>query len=291
MPDNNSVKALRKDIERLKAELHSLQNDVRHHDNEFHELLRNAPWQHHDHSAGPQQQTDQDGETSPRQTATIHPVGIQRTQQAKNAGSIGRPWLRSIWKRGFGVLVGLAGIAYAIINYEQWRDADRNFRTDQRAWIEIDKSQHISIPLPSLLYVGLPADMVNRGKTPAMRITAKSNAQVLSISDEPFLTYDSPSAVVTTIPILFQGSSMPFTVGTLVQMSADQRNGLENQRLYIVAWSSVTWLDVFGQHHWLQSCQWYLPPNPGMAPGSPVVPPIGLPTKGCSDYNGTDAGQ
>jgi hypothetical protein len=44
------------------------------------------------------------------------------------------------WRQTLDVVAILAGIGYAIVTYWSWRDLRQNFKVDQRAWSNIQRS-------------------------------------------------------------------------------------------------------------------------------------------------------
>jgi hypothetical protein len=123
----------------------------------------NAPRQHNAETVAPQQNPEQYSDPRPRQSTPANSSPGDRANAASNTRNDGHPWWIRMWawkpwKRGLTVAAGLAAIAYAIVTYCQWRDLQRNFKTEQRAWISYNK---IAI---TTLKIGLVREICGRSR-------------------------------------------------------------------------------------------------------------------------------
>src|SRR5207253_7074434 len=75
-------------------------------------------------------------------------------------------------------------IGYAFVTYFQWRDANRNFRIDQRPWIKVElipsesTGQQVTITTTVGSFLTIPVRIKNIGKTPAESITGTFAIQI-----------------------------------------------------------------------------------------------------------------
>jgi hypothetical protein len=246
----------------------------------------NAPRQKDPHPIGPSDNPEQHGEAAPGETALPNRSANNRTNSTQERQDDGRPWWIRMWvwrpwKRILTVVVGIAGIAYAVTTYRQWNDANRNFRIDQRPWIRIELApsestgQQVNVTTTVGSPLIIPVRIKNVGKTPAENITGTFAIQIAGKSDELFLPpdmnnpphvehpthrvglthvdtgsifpdqfHDWPIAKVDDSRIGASGP-VPITQGDLDRL----RNG---DLIYIEG--TVTYWDEFGNKHWTRYC-------------------------------------
>src|SRR5439155_9830659 len=103
----------------------------------------NTPWQNDTETAGPHDRSKQDGDSTPRKTTLANDSAEKRTDSSQQLNYDSHPWWIRMWawkpwKRVFTDIVVLDGIGYAIVTYNMWHDANRNFRIEQRPWITVE---------------------------------------------------------------------------------------------------------------------------------------------------------
>jgi hypothetical protein len=246
------------------------------------EHLLNAPRKQDTKATGPKDTSEQNGHTAPGEPLASDSSAKDRSYSTDKRHHDRRPWWIRMWrwkpwKRILTVLVGLAGIGYALVTYYQWRDLDRHFRIDERAWIHI-KIKEPAETLADFSKIGVTANLVNIGKTPAKHIKITANAEVIDRLVSPSFDYENGSAVHTTLAILFPNDpSEDIFIGANFVISAPQRQDLGSGKKYLVIYSIATWDDIFGNPHWAHFCV-----RRAFTPGPSA-------SRTCSDYNDTDA--
>jgi hypothetical protein len=175
----NSPKELRGAIDALAKQLHSLDNAVRQQVNEFHKLLKDAPWKHEPLGDGPRENPDGERESAPPQATPANDRPGDRPHRTDNRRN-DRPqwwirmWVWEPWKRGLSVAAGLATVGYAVITWHQWRDLRHNFQVDQRPWIDITDFRPMDKwywnATAGTFIVNMSFTLRNTGKTPAIDV-------------------------------------------------------------------------------------------------------------------------
>jgi hypothetical protein len=195
---------------------------------------------------------EKDGTTDAHVTATPKP-----TPPIKHAAESDDHWYKRFpwWKcwEGLGIL---SVIAYAVITYWLWSDANTNFKTDQRAWVGFT---HLEIPQD----MGIGSfravlTMENRGKTPAIRATVKYGEFapycLATLPSDPFILTKLPKTVeVSLLPNLPQQTGvMSIQIDKEVFHALTQEPGC---RLYIVG--NVEYFDIFRKAHFRRFCAYW----------------------------------
>jgi hypothetical protein len=279
----------------LNKRLTTLEEKVRH-------LERlDAPRQENPHSVDPQNTTAGNRETAPRKTALPNDLSDDSTNKTDKRRGNSDPWWIRIsvwkpWKRFLTVAVGAAGVAYAIVTYHQWNDANRNFRVDQRPWVKVElvpsksSEQQATVTATAGSPMTVPVRVKNIGKTPANSLIGTFAIQIAGPQDELFLPADmnNPPHVEhpkhkvglthietgTIFPDQFHdwpiskvdntsiGPSQPTTV---TQEEVDRVNN-GAARVYIEG--TITYWDEFGRKHWTRYCT----SLPGSIDNQPACP-------------------
>ncbi|WP_263374154.1 hypothetical protein [Granulicella aggregans] len=89
------------------------------------------------------------------------------------------------WKSRVELAGIVFGIAYAIITYLQWRDANNNFRAGQRAWVLVAETRILPVGGPEVADIPITAGVpntiafkfVNSGLSPALRFRAQTESK------------------------------------------------------------------------------------------------------------------
>jgi hypothetical protein len=150
---------------------------------------------------------------------------------------------------GLGIL---AAVFYAGIAYLQWFDANKNFRVDQRAWVQVrvknDPKTLEDYKNPSQLI-----EIVNVGKSPATHIVVTTQGEILDNAIGSSFDYGTPGYRLT-IGILFPNATEETRMGSPIAFSERQRNDLAEGNSYLTEYASVTFNDIFGVSHWTHFC-------------------------------------
>jgi hypothetical protein len=157
----------------------------------------------------------------------------------------------------FFAVAGYAGIAYF-----QWRDANKNFAIDQRAWVTIKDFSLQQEPTIDQSTVNVSYSLIDSGKTPA--INCVTQRIPLLWSEEPGIAHLrgqwSPDRAESTperpIFILMPNLSSPAPDKTVPWGLAPSDVTLYRLlafKLYVYV--EVWYDDVFGKHHWMTACQ------------------------------------
>jgi len=264
---DNSPKGLRRSITALETE--------------FHKLLRDAPWKHGKQPQSPQSQTQEKSDRCPGEIAVI-PPSPQDTGSTTGAKKNSIPWWRIV--EGIGILA--AGVV-AVVNGLQWRDANRNFRIDQRPWIRIEtalinstdpvdatngmviKTFKVGAPIT------IPIRIHNAGKLPALGTEAAVLIQIADTEGRALVLPNGKYVGTSVLPLMAiprirleivfpNGSSSTIRMsryGTenghngVIDLKPDEAKVLADgtSRIYIVA--RIDYRDPFGKEHWTTLCK------------------------------------
>jgi hypothetical protein len=161
-----------------------------------------------------------------------------------------------------------AAVVVAITNSCQWRDANRNFRLDQRAWVHtyIDsKAPELRVPVAVGVPIVIPVVLTNSGKTPAFGVHGSVIVSLLRAGDVPEFIYSPghprmnigvesmyPGTNSDPIPatILESGRSEP----SQVLISESQREGIALGTLDLFVHGTIEYRDIFNTRHWVTFC-------------------------------------
>jgi len=231
-----------------------------------------------------QYQASKEGKTpGPEMVAVLDSLqGIHGEQRTENR-SESRYQSRNFWVSVIGVLVLLG---YTIINYhmlcQMRREADtaqgtfkksiESFRTDERAWIEIEnvKLEFVNPATAAFHYAGFTYEVYARnvGKTVARDITVKRWA-ALSANTGDILARDIEHG--HEIPSIFPSLPMPKSLAPNTPIFIPFTIGGTAPQVYGEGDKRMTWYDylvgrfdhkdAFGIAHWLKFCYVITDPN------------------------------
>jgi hypothetical protein len=129
----------------------------------------------------------------------------------------------------------------------------------------------------------VPINLINVGKTPALKLAVNSYAEVLNNSQSPSLSYPTSYpdvGISTTVGMMFQNTSSEVPIGTNKSITETQRTSITDGASYIVFYGNVEYFDIFGRIHETRFC-WM-----EFFAGLKKITSINART--CTDYNYTD---
>lgn len=166
-------------------------------------------------------------------------------------------WAWKPWRRVLTVLVGLAGIAYAVVTYYQWRDLRNNFKATERAWIKVTAPLG---PLDSILPVKAVASNVGKSIALYVKVTVKF---AVVPKGQSFLPKKGEAIRFHERywQSMFPSDVHPFEIwlydvhGNERSLSTDEASAILSGASYVVAYGVVGYSDQFGPH-WTRFCNW-----------------------------------
>jgi hypothetical protein len=198
------------------------------------------------------------------------PISPNVTPAPKDAETSKDKWYKTAYRRmvrfiwNFQFLEGLgviAVIAYAGLTYSQWRDLQRHFMVEQRAWLKAD----IAIPPRGFNITGTVGGITNVGKSPAFHAVMQSAFQI--IDNDKGASFNYPPEPRAFFPIIFPSdrSAVYFLEQGAVNarsLTPREKEGLEQGSFCVVIFGRIVYDDQFGTH-WTQFCAWnyYGPPG------------------------------
>jgi hypothetical protein len=160
-------------------------------------------------------------------------------------------------------------------------------RQDHRAWIKIpapSASPAISID-GGEDKVFAELTMVNVGRAPARDVNLKVVIQLVKDGEAPTFSYKHGWGAV--YGLLYPDEPAPPIHVTMMDAQKNdailkdtELNDLISGASYIAVYAKVTYVDIFGIHHWTHSCTWK-----GLRPGKEPD------TRKCTSYNRVDQNQ
>jgi hypothetical protein len=134
----------------------------------------------------------------------------------------------------------------------QWYQMRKSMENDDRAWIKIAIGQVIP---PNTNYpIIIPLTFTNIGKTPARKIQIKTAVKIVLNHESFDFAYDH--AIGVTTGVMFPDQPNPAVDARTVyshgarNLTTDELSDLTNGQAFVITYSSVTYLDVFGNPHW-----------------------------------------
>jgi hypothetical protein len=137
----------------------------------------------------------------------------------------------------------VAAILYAPIAYNQWRDANTNFREGQRAWVLVSSFEG---PITFKEDTDIPLNFFakNSGASPALEVHARS----FPSGEGPYCRIDmSPLVNKATVPIAPQ-QEQHFS-GAMVHLSPRCIIAMDNGTGSIILTGEITYKDIFQKPH------------------------------------------
>lgn len=192
------------------------------------------------------------------------------------------------------------GIGYAIITYCQWRDSNRNFRIDQRAWVHrsIDaKAPENRVPLVIGSPLVIPVILANTGKTPAFGVRGYVVLSLLPAGNVPeFLYAPGHPRVAIQVESMYPGTnsdSIPVVLlgmenGQLsaIKLTEPQITGIATGTMTITIHGRIEYRDIFGRDHWDTFC--YTPNMGGITKDGRTVKIQSAQLPRCVEDNNSD---
>jgi hypothetical protein len=170
----------------------------------------------------------------------------------------------------------------------QTKSADRNFRRDERAWLD----PVIENPLKWVngSTYALQGHINNTGKTPAKNVRIVATTTVLSINDVPEFVYTDghPFSAMETAVIFpntprarFFSQVFDTKTGQALVLTKDLTDQLNSGKYFIVTHGKLTYDDIFAISHWQTFCLLL----PYRANNMNQRPPLVM---ACGNYSGID---
>jgi hypothetical protein len=190
----------------------------------------------------------------------------EANKQANSSQSQKSPWWRS-WRLLEGVGI-FAAVTVAGINVFQWKDSDRNFRIDERAWVHraIDPhAQEVRVPVSAGMPLFVPVTFVNSGKTPASQIEGAAVMSLMPAGVPPEFIYTAghvrtgvtisemyPGETTNPIPVFFlkYGKDGP----SAEALTDAQVEYIKTGVLVISVHGRIEYRDAFNRPHWFTFC-------------------------------------
>jgi hypothetical protein len=238
-------------------------------------LSAGKPRQQNDAGIEPGETADQKGNAAPGEAPIapeVSPPPVHSTQTQKS-----RYKTLEWWKPRLELIGIFFAIGYAVVTFFQWRDTNRNFRVDERAWVApfrecIEPPSGVPDPETGCASVGKDDQQVilkvlfkNTGKSFAV------NYQV--VINPPALDLDA------TVPPFQRGPVAILAPDQInhVTLPAEPRSWFERVGTNPIYIRGKIWYDdVFGYHHWTEFC--YVHIANSMQPGFAT----------CDKYNDCD---
>ncbi|HMF65953.1 MAG TPA: hypothetical protein VK608_17825 [Edaphobacter sp.] len=181
------------------------------------------------------------------------PLHLRPSPERKNGPD--QKWHRTFqwWKSRIEVAAFVSAMIYAFIAYRQWADANENFRSQQRAWVMVEK---ISIPHPFSPTEATEITFVakNFGPSPALHFKARTDLSFSGHGCEVMLKarppYDTESALAPSA--VEQWANLQ--ISNLSQNCLDALNAGYAQ---FKMTSTFTYDDIFGNSHSTGVCSQY----------------------------------
>jgi hypothetical protein len=212
-------------------------------------------------SGGPPQQNDQpvaygqssaeDGDSSSFGSL----VAPNLRPRPKKGGQAGKKWYQTFtgWKPIIEVVGIVFGIAYAIVTYCQWRDANRNFKAGQRAWILIEEFR-LNGPLQPSVFNPIKVTMKNYGQSPALY---KSQEFTFSFEGTGCKSTTGPQGVKSH-RVMAQGQEAE--VASLgITLTPECLQALATGKATLKISGIVSYQDIFHRTHTTEACAQYDP--------------------------------
>jgi hypothetical protein len=224
----------------------------------------------------PEHDTNRKDESPQQGVALVSPTPEDPTR-AENSTSPARPrrsirrkitrgakriFLKKDRMEKIGILFAMG---YAVVNFLQWHDANRNFRIDQRCWEKIEVIRNagskIAIDWAAGKQITVPLRISNSGKTVALQNNLTVFVEVLSPSESPNLRHVGQQHAIgfhSFTGAFFPNEVQDFQVPRLnpddgtSELTTDAEAA--DQTKYIAVYGIVEYDDVFGKHHWTKFC-------------------------------------
>jgi hypothetical protein len=230
-------------------------------DEEFRAFLRDAPWKHDSQPPHPEDKPQQEHDGGPRKVEIV-PPSPKDASHANHTDTKTKsfPWWRIT--EGVGIL---AAVVVAGVNVFQWRDAQKNFKADERAWIGFRIANIVRVEPRQVMEFEVV--VTNTGRTPGhidkgtttMAMRTKSE-DIYQFGSSP-LDYDTSllTGEISQIMLFPQGETrMPAISPHPLTDSEAAALDTGNARLRLSG--TIHYTDIFGGHHTTDYCFVWVPP-------------------------------
>jgi hypothetical protein len=239
---------------------------------EFHALLRDAPWKQHEATIGPENTPKEEDDSTSRKSS--FPPKVKPSPP--NPPQSNKPWYRTMhgWKTALEIVAIPFAIGYATIAYWQWHDASHNFRVDQRAWIsayrfELSEEPTEAFTQDEIIRFFVNCWIRNTGKTPALG--EFSNAEwFFSIEPPGPVTVTAPQESSSSVSIIAPGvDNIKFSIlptpdtanrGPRVfsPITSDTVRMYREKKYSMYVFGKVQYRDIFSKPHWTTICAYHV---------------------------------
>ena len=220
-----------------------------------------APGKNGQQGGRPKNGSPQEGEEAPGQAPIVSPSPTQSNDAQKSEDKTVPWWKRTNWKVALEVVGIFFAIGYAIVTYLQWRDSNRNFLIEERAWLTISTIHTPEFKDGRALQQVAQVLIANTGKTPARNATIDCAMRIMQSAEPADLRYPEPHQNIFSAIIIPNGS---FTLdvpkaGTIdstqpIPISDREVDDLISGRRYLITYCRGTFNDFFGKPHWVKTC-------------------------------------
>jgi len=202
-------------------------------------------------------------------------------------------WYMSVFEWTMATLT-LAGVVIAVFTGLIFRKQLQEMRTDERAWVIFSQGPLISFPQDVGSVATTPViqrvNVSNTGKTPARSVYNEWVMEYVINGDSPDFVYKNRMRTFESAGMLPPNEShhadVKFETGTsgnsrdavFRYLTVGEYRDLVSGRAYMVVYGHSNYMDIFGTQHWLNYCNFFLPPNVVAAASA----------RACTDYNDTD---
>src|SRR5260370_16346070 len=164
------------------------------------------------------------------------------------------PW----YVRALEVIALLSGISYAIVTYCMWRDSNRNFGIDERAWV-----QHSAFfPNMGAEKIPLESDIQfqNTGKTAVKIYLSQFIVKILKDTEAVDFNYQNVHETVEQTGIIAPGAIIKLPVIEMVDavqqrlLTKTEADELLGGTAYLAIYGQGVYRDIFGNVYWFHFC-------------------------------------
>src|SRR5260370_5659137 len=218
----------------------------------------NAPGEHPDKSVNPKNDSskkDQHARIKPPVSPKVIPAPKNRNEPCQCRYEPTPRWWRIV--EGVGVA---AVVFYAVVTYFMWRDSHHNFVIDERAWLTFPTFSFPDAKEGSPIRGAV--QISNIGKTIAKTVQYQFSMGIIHNNEFPKLDYSGLNTAgfsgmmapgVSTA--VFVGRYVnEFTFSTFTQSDFED---LQSGRTFVIIYGRGRYVDIFGETHWYQVCNWH----------------------------------
>jgi hypothetical protein len=215
----------------------------------------NAPREHSDKPANPQQDSTKKKQNTVPPTAPPKPAPTPDNSY----GPCCCHYQPTHWSWRIVESVGiLAVVAYAVITYCQWKDLRHNFEADERSWVKVEFKW---TPIQVGTLTGVIGILTNAGKSPITTLYGEGAFEVVDGDKTPSFTLKQHHSTHYEV-LLFPSDHSEFPINLMDQtakqprsFTAEEVGKLKQGQAYIAAFGWIGYTDQFGLH-WYRFCDW-----------------------------------